>query len=656
MDGRGVGTWSRAAARISVAVAAMTAATAATAQDLSSEPDGSAPATVEDLRALSIEQLADIQVTSVARRPQRLADAPAAIYVIDHDDIVRSGALTLPEILRLAPNLQVAQTGAGQYVITARGFNGAAADQSFANKLLVLIDGRTVYSPMFSGVYWDMQDVVVEDIDRIEVVSGPGATMWGANAVNGVINIVTRASNATQGGYVDIAGGNLQQSLTVRYGGRITDQLTGRLYFKDLFSNAGETSTGANAHDAWSKPQGGFRLDWSATRADTLTLQGDAYGAAEAHLAAPNEDLAGRDLLARWDHRWANGSDLQVQTYYDFAERTTQDQGGSFHVDTYDLDLQDSFTLGSRHQITWGGGARVNRYAVTNAASLLFVPSKGELDLYDAFAQDTVTLSRALSLVVGLKLEDDPYSGLSALPEARLSWRLDQGALAWLAVSRAVRSPTPFDRDVVEKFAGRVYLTGDAGFLPETLTAYEIGARAQPWSGTALSVSAYFNRYDDLRSIQPAPASFFPLMWYNGIRGDTWGVETWADHRISPGWRLSASFNAMFERFTFKPGASDFIGAQQVADDPRYQASLQSSWNLGREVTLDAFLRYVSALPNPAVPAYVELNTSLGWNVSRHIRLGLSGLNLLHARHQELPAPGADAVSRSVVADLRWRF
>ena len=614
------------------------------------------PASVEDMRSLTIEQLGQIQVTSVSKQAQPLSKAAAAIYVITHDEIARSGALTLPEILRLAPNLQVYQTGASSYVITARGFNGSAQAQNFSNKLLVLIDGRSVYTPMFSGVYWDLQDVVAEDIDRIEVISGPGATLWGANAVNGVINVITRKADDTQGGLVDVAGGNLDGALTVRYGGRVGDRLAWRAYFKEAVGAATELASGATAHDSWSRPQGGFRLDWTPSPADTVSLEGDALSADEAQGGAPNQDIQGRNLTGRWQHALADGHTLQVLAYYDFEQRVTQDGGGSFHVDTFDVQAQDGFSPNDRHSIVFGGEARVSRYAIVNAQSLLFQPDTGDLRLFDVFAQDSIAVTRTLQLIAGLKLEDDPYSGVSFLPDVRLAWNPRSDLLIWAAASRAIRSPTPFDEDVIEKAGPKVFLTGNPNFRPETLTAFQVGARSAVTSRASVSASAYYNLYDDLRSIEPTPGTFTPIYWGNGLRGETYGVEAWADWQALSWWRLSPSIGAMHEDFRFKPGASGLLGVQQVADDPKVQARLKSSMNLGSVVTLDTELRYVSALPGPVAPAYVELNARLGFNLTPRLQLSVDGFNLLHARHQELPAPAANAVPRSVLGELRWRF
>ena len=622
------------------------------------------PLTIADLDKLPIEDLAKIEISSVSKTAQPLGDAPAAIYVISHEDIVRSGSTSLPEILRLAPNLHVAQTTASQYVITARGFSGNPADQNFSDKLLVLIDGRSVYTPLYSGVYWDMQDVSPEDIDRIEVISGPGATLWGANAVDGVINMITRKSSETQGGVLNVGAGNLDRGVSLRYGGRIGDDLTYRVYAKDFIGADTVTSTGAGAHDRWTRPQGGFRFDWTPSSADLVTLQGDAYRGAEARLGMQDETIAGRNLLGRWNHTWQDGSALQVQAYYDRTERATDDNGGHFALDTYDLDVQHNFALGRRNAIVWGGGLRIDQYAIVGTAAYYFTPPSRTLNLANIFVQDSFSVSDTTKLILGLKLEDDPYSGAVLLPSARFSWKPNDATLLWAAASRAVRSPTPFDRDVAEKLGGRLFLVGGADFQPEKLTAYEIGARIQASSNISLSVSTFYNVYDDLRSLEINPRTLIPLRWGNKMRGETSGLEAWGDYRVKPWWRLSASFDLLSEHLTFEPGASHllpgfgavFPGVEQVGDDPKSQASLKSSMNLGREVTFDTDLRYVGPLPNPRVPSYVELNGRVGWNVSERVQLSLSGFNLLNGHHQEFPAPQANPVQRSFFAGLQWRF
>ena len=614
-----------------------------------------APKSVEDLRNLSSDQLAQLQVTSVSKSPVALGEAPAAIYVITHDDVIRSGAMSIPEILRLAPNLQVAQTSASNYVITARGFGGNPADQSFSNKLLVLIDGRSVYTPLFSGVYWDMQEVLPENIERIEVISGPGATLWGANAVNGVINIITRKSSETQGGFVDVGMGNLGYSASLQYGGRLSDNLTYRAYVTTFVDDNTDLGPGAKAHDNWTRPQGGARFDWTPTASDVVTLQGDDYRGSHANTGGPNENISGDNVLGRWTHAWQDGSALELQAYYDHTARLTEDGGGDLALDTYDFYAQHSFNLGARNQFVWGGGYRIEAYNIHGTATLLFSPSRRTLDLSNLFAQDTFSVSPTASLILGLKLEDDPYSGVAALPSVRLTWKPDENLFAWAAVSRAIRSPTPFDRDVIEKAGTTVALVGGPDFRPETLTAYEVGARLRASSRLSFSASAFYNVYDDLRSIEIGTTAAQPAFWGNMIQGSTYGVEAWGEFQIAPWWRMTATYDYLQESLTFKPGASAAaLGVQQNADDPRHQASLRSSMTFSDRYTLDADLRYVGVLPDPRVPAYVELNTRLGWNLSERVQLSLSGFNLLHDRHVEYP--GGNAIPRSFFAELRWRF
>ena len=612
-----------------------------------------------DLASLSIEQLGDVEVTSVSKTAQPLSDAAAAVYVISHEDIVRSGATSIPEILRLAPNLQVAQTSPSSYVITARGFSGNSNAQNFSDKLLVLIDGRSVYSPLFSGMYWDMQDVPVEDIERIEVISGPGATLWGANAVNGVINIVTRKAKDTQGGVLEVGTGNLESSASLQYGGKLSDDVAYRAYIKTFHDNSFDTPGGGSAHDGWSKPQGGFRIDWTPAN-DQVTFQGDIYSGREDQGPVPDEILSGGNLQATWQHDMGNGSSLQVMAYYDNVMRGTVDHNGEFSVDTYDIEIQHNFSLGSWNKIVWGAGERLADYSIKNelspVSSLIFSPDSGHLNLTDIFAQDQISLADDFDVIAGLKLEDDPFSGVTPMPSGRATWRVTDTTMFWAAISRAIRSPTPFDTDVVEDLGSTEYLKGNRDFMPEELTAYEFGYRQEFSPRASLSVSAFDNDYDDLKSIEFSPVSgFLPLQWGNGIRGNVYGVEAWASYQAADWWRLSAGANIQSESFRFKPGASGLLGLSQSGDDPHHQASLRSSMDLSDSVTFDADLRYVGMLPDPHVPAYVELNTRLGWAINDRLELSISGFNLLHPQHQEYPAP-SDDVKRSFFIDTRWKF
>ncbi len=613
-----------------------------------------ADSSVGDLKGLSIEQLMNVEVTSVSKRQEPLGDAPAAIYVITHEDIIRSGATSIPEVLRLAPNLYVVQLSASNYIVTARGFSGNSADQNFSDKLLVLIDGRSVYSPLYSGVYWDVQDVVLDDVDRIEVISGPGATLWGANAVNGVINIITRAQPQGQSGEASIGAGNLEKNVSGQFGAQVGDGGSFRLYAKGIDRGALDVPDGSSAGDQWSKVQGGFRSDWQLG-ADSLTIQGDGYHGTEAQIGAPDLELAGGNVVAHWEHPTGENSSLQVKGYYDETQRITPGSGG-FELNTYDVEVQQSLSVGSHNDIVWGAGDRITRYGITNTATFLFQPASGSLHLGNVFAQDAVQVTKALKLTIGVKLEHDPYSGTTPLPDARLSWRLNGSTLLWAAASRAIRSATPFDREVIEYLSNVEFLVGGANFKPERLNAYEVGYRGQVGQDFSVSVSTFFNRYDDLRSLEFNPTTLLPLQWGNMMEGETYGAEVWGNYRARDWWRLSFGFDELHENLRFKPGSSELLGTAQAGDDPSHQAFVRSSMDLGKRLMLDASFRYVGSLPNPAVPAYADLNLRLSWRLTDNWELGLSGFNLLHAHHVEFTAPPSDAISRSALLDVRAKL
>lgn len=604
---------------------------------------------IEELREMPISALSKLDVTSVTRSAASLADAPASIYVITHDDIVRSGSLTLPGILRLAPNLQIMRGSPNDMVVAARGLSGNEGAQNFSNKLLVLIDGRSVYSPLYSGVYWDMPDILPEDVERIEVISGPGATLWGSNAFNGVINIITRDAGASQGLYGTGVIGNRTYDLGLRYGGHASGSASYRLFVKrhENFESASGLDDGSR------RTQGGFRFDWNSTPADALMVQGDAYYGSRSQGTAADENFHGYDLLTRWRHDTSSGATLQVQAYYDHTARSIENDGGHFAVDTFDIESQHSFTLGRSHAIVWGGGARISRYEIENIPGLEFVPDRRTLFVANLFAQDSIAITPSLTGTIGAKLEQRTYMDLAFLPSVRLSWKPRPTTLIWGAVSRAIRSPTPFDEDVVESIGQTVFLTAVSSFRSEKLTAYELGTRLLLSPRASLSISTFYNVYDDLRTVEPAPNGFLPLRWGNGIKGHSHGLDAWADIRLASWWRLKPGYSLLIQKFHFKDGAVPLLGTSQVGNDPRHRASLRSSMDIGPEINVDFDLRYVSALPDPHVPAYVELGARLGWQFDERAELSISGFNLLHRRHQELPASQAAPLSRSVFVALK---
>jgi iron complex outermembrane recepter protein len=613
---------------------------------------------LEDLQNLSIEQLGDIKITSVSKTTEQLSDAPAAIYVISHDDIVRSGATTIPEILRLAPNLQVAQITASSFAISARGFNGTAA-----SKLLVLIDGRTIYTPISSGVDWGVQDVLPEDIDRIEVISGPGAALWGANAVNGVINIITRKSEDTPGGVLDLGGGNLSQRAALQYGGKLADNLSYRVYGESNYQDSAIKATGADAKDEWQNSQGGFRLDW-APPGDRVTLQGDLYRGWEGQLAGPTETVSGQNLLVRWNHEIESGSTLQVQAYYDYSASSAPGIASDY-LTTYDLDVQHSFVLGTSQQITWGGGYRadLDDYPTPLSHSEGFSPQRQTLSYANLFVQDSISLTDALKIILGARFEADAYSGPQLLPDARLSWKVTDSSLIWAAVSRAARAPSLLERDLFES-VGPVKLIEPGDFRPEKLTAYQLGYRSQLSPSVSLSVSTFYNVYNDLRSAEFSPGGVFPIVFGNLMEGNTYGVEVWGSYRINQWWVLTAGANWLHKDLHFEAGSSGLGGTAIAGDDPAYQFSVHSSMNLAHGITLDLYLRKIGILPEPASPTYTEFDGRIGWAVSPSLEVSLTGANLFQPNHLEFgttSAPlqlGATGVEtgRSVYAQVRFRF
>ncbi len=606
--------------------------------------------TVEDLNGLSIEQLGEIQVTSVLRSAQSLSDAPAAVYVITHDDIMRSSAQTIPEILRLAPNLEVAQLNATSYAISARGFN-VGDNASLSNKLLVLIDGRSVYSPLFGGVYWDMLNVLPENIDRIEVISGPGAVLWGSNAVNGVINIITLPSSATQGGMLTMGGGNMERDVSLQYGGRLSPDLTYRVYGEYSNFSAFPQSNGPSANDAWSRPGGGFRVDWTPPN-DQLSVQGDLLTESE----QPDGFNRSNDVAVSWRHKFDDGSTLQLLSYFDNDGRYVNN-GAGFTLDTYDIELQHNFTVAGWNDIVWGVGERAFRYTFESTA-LALVPPRQTLNLADAFVQDTITLPYRVKLTLGFKLEDEPYAGFEPLPSIRVAWKPVDTTLLWAAVSRAVRSPTPVDTNLREYLGSIDYLSGSTAFRPETLTAYEVGTRVQASPQLSFSISAYHDVYDGIRTIDPGTTpSELPLVFGNLMSGNVNGIEMWGDYQVTKWWRLSAGIDVLHENLRFLPGSLSAVGLAFVADDPGHQATLHSSMDFGHGVTWDAYLRNVGALSHPAVPTYTELDTRIGWDITKTVQVSLAGFNLLHAYHMEFLEDGVTTeVPRSVYAQLRIRF
>jgi len=616
--------------------------------------DASDPLT--QLSRMSLEELARVEVTSVSKSAQSLTSAPATIYVITNEEIRRSGVLTIPEALRLAPNLQVEQINSQEYQISARGFGGHLEFQNFSNKILILIDGRSVYNPLFSGVAYDAQDVMMDDIDRIEVISGPGATLWGANAMNGVINIITRKAQDTQGTLLRASAGDQESAFSGRFGGEFGDGDAFRVYAKAFDRGPSELENGDSAGDRWHKMQAGFRVDLgSGTDRNRFTIQGDYQDATENAAAFGDVGFTQHNLSGRWEHD-GERVDTRLQIFVDSTDRDQPPSGVGFTLDTWDLDFQQSLQLGTRHRVVWGLGRRYNDYDVDNTPTLAFDPAHRRLRLTNVFGQDTITLTDELKLTLGLKFEENSYSGWSTLPDVRLAWSPDPDSLVWASAARAIRSPTPLDADVIERADGvNPFLVGDPDFEPEAVNAYELGYRSQPHASISWSVSGFYNEYDDLRTIEPAPGGFLPLRWGNLMEGSTYGFEVWGNWQVTRWWRLSPGFRSLHKRLKFSEGASQLLGVEQAGNDPTSRSSLKSSMDFG-PWSIDAMLRYVGKLPSPLNPSYTELGARVAWRASDALELSINGLNLLDQRHSEYAVPTARQIRRSVYAEVRWTF
>ncbi len=608
------------------------------------------PEANSDLANLSLEDLANLQVTSVSKKAEPLADAAASVYVITNDDIRRSGARSLPEALRLAPNLQVAQVNAQAWAISARGGDATSAD-----KLLVLIDGRIVYNPLFSGVFWNDQNVMLQDIDRIEVISGPGGTLWGTNAVNGVINIITKKSTDTSGALASAGGGRPGADAAARYGGELAGGGSYRAYAL-LGDDYSTDLAGQSQHDGSNLAQAGFRSDWG-TAGHSYTLQGDAYGInADQTIPGGNERASGLNLLNHWDTTLEGGSSLSLLGYYDRINNYAPTDFGE-KLDIADVELQQSLPESRRQDFIWGASYRYVRDNIQNlpGSTVAFFPSQLNQAWSSLFAQDEVHLSPSLRLIGGARLEHNPYTGTELLPNLRLAWNLTGEDLLWGAVSRAVRSPSRLDVDLFSPEQPPFFLTGNPAYESETARVYELGYRGESsgewtYSATVYHYNYFHLRTEDLLSLTPLMVDFG-----NDMTESETGAELWGSYQPLPEWRLSAGLNTLRQARTL---TSPFALASSVStegDDPSAEWSLRSSYAFGGDEELDVSVRHVAALPNPAVPAYTTGDVRFGWSIGPHWACSVLAYNLFGPPHVEFATTPGTLFGRGLYVKLEWR-
>ena len=629
------------------------------------------PDSSEELFSMSIEQIMDLTITSVSKKEESLSEAAAAVFVVTSEDIRRSGVTSIPEALRLVPGLQVAQITGSSWAIGSRGSTGFFA---LANKLLVLIDGRTVYTPTLSGVHWDVQDTLLSNIDRIEVIRGPGATLWGANAVNGVINIITKDAQQTQGVLIT-GGGGYEEALFqgFRIGKRLTKDIYYRIYTKAFKRDDLVDSKGDDLGDDWEGIMGGFRLDWQISNSDKLTIQGDLYdekayenvGILQS-LEAPSsstevgiKDLKGANVLGRWTHSFSESSSLVLQLYYDRLDRNISLFEETY--DTVDIDLQHQIKI-RQHELVWGGRYRYIDDNFDNSFTASLNPRSRDTKLYSGFVQDSVNFfDGGLRLTLGSKFEHNDSTGFEIQPTLRAVIKSGEGQTFWGAISRAVRTPSrseddgqfsiniqPIPHNPLDPLSPRAIVTSlisDEDFESEELLAYEMGYRIQPFSNLFLDLATFYNEYENLRTFElqnqriefsPQPTHIVvPFTVDNKMDGETYGIELSANWDLTDYFRIAASYTFLQMQLHLDNSSTDPFEEEEERQSPHNQFQLRSYLDLPRGFELDSALFYVDNLTDFDIPSFFRFDIRLGWQVNPFFEISLVAQNLFDSQHPE---------------------
>jgi iron complex outermembrane receptor protein len=641
-----------------------------------------------DLTQKSLEDLMNVEVTSVSKREQKTSEAAAAVFVISQEDIRRSGALNIPDLLRMVPGLDVAQINASKWAISARGFNGQYSDM-----LLVMIDGRAVYNPIFAGVFWDSQNLALENIERIEVIRGPGAAVWGANAVNGVINIITKSARETQGGYVAGSSGNASGRVAVGYGGKVRGLGAYRIFGQGFHYNSLPTFAGLDGQDDWSFGRAGFRTDSTLSAKDSLTTEGEFYtGNAGEMTSVPvsiqppvtatlalRDRYSGWNALTRWNHVISPRSDTSLQVYFDRTTRS--DSTYNIGLNEFDVDFQHHVKLGTRQDIVWGLGYRVSSDGTTPSLRIVFTPKDSRTQHFSSFVQDEIALRRdRLHLSLGARFEHNSYTGFGVEPSARLVWTPDSKNMVWGAVSGAERTPSRTDTDIRVNFTALpgpgnlpilVSLFGNPNFKNERLTAFEAGYRNAWTSRFSLDSTVFYNRYRDLLSVEPgamgveinpAPMHLLvPESFGNGLYGETHGLELFANWKMASFWTLSPGYAFFSMHLHPFAGSQDFTDPEATeGGTPDHKAQLRSSVSLPWNLQWNTSAYFVNRLPDVSIPSYTRLDTSLLWHGGEHVSMSVVGQNLLKDVHPEYAGPDSTVqpglIRRGAYAKVIWSF
>jgi iron complex outermembrane receptor protein len=657
---------------------------------------GPLPPPQSDLTQLSLEDLMKVKVTSVSRKEQSLSKTGAAVYVISQDDIRRSGMTNIPDLLRLAPGVDVARITANTWAISIRGFN-----DRYSTNVLVLIDGRSIYNQEFSGVWWDQQSVPLEDIDRIEVIRGPGGTVWGANAVNGVINIITKTTEDTHGGIVSAATGSQDGARGfVRYGGTIGSKGGNKGSYRVFgdYSNVEKSglANGSYAADGSHASQGGFRTDLNLTDRDTLMVEGDVYRAEEGQTITTvlsntsfetktfNSPIQAEtnNVQGRWNHTFANGSETSLQAFYTDLYRIDQAEDDQ---DIYDLDFQYHFKMGSRHDLVSGIGYRHTTLDYDGFYNYKYSLPELSSNLVSAFAQDEIKLSNAVALTVGSKFERNSFTGFEFEPSAELVWAPSERRAVWFSAARAIRQPSwiysnsTFDAASFPLQGGGLgvfRITGTSHSRTEQMIDFEAGYRTQISKHFSVDLTAFRSQYHQIATVEtgapffefsPAPPHLIiPAVWANQASGRTYGLEMFGTWQVSKRWRLSPAYTFLQMRVRRDSSSNDTSVEGQVGNSPKHQVRLHSTLDLPHRLEWDSTVFYVSGLApvfngsvSPLIASYVRADTRLGWHLGEFTELSFDAQNLLSPRRFEFPNVyqlNSTPVQRSVVGKVTWRF
>lgn len=649
------------------------------------------------LMDMDIEKLMSLEVTTASRYSQKLSEVASAVFVITQDDIRRSGVTSIPEALRMVPGVEVARVSTDKWAISIRGFNGR-----FADKLQVLMDGRSVYNPLFAGVQWEQQDTLLEDIERIEVIRGPNASVWGANAVNGIINIITKKATQTQGLLLTAGGGSFERGFFgARYGGVINDNTHYRFYTKGFTRDQMSSVSNASANNAWHSARGGFRLDHSRG-IDQLTVQGDIFYNSigdtfdKTSLAPPiiqstaerghNE---GGNIRLRWDRTLSEKSSIMFQTYYDRVDYKVM-ASSQFRTESFDIDFQHRFPFLDRHNLTWGANYRLYHNKIYDTQVISFSPRQQTNHLASVFILDEMTLiPEYLRFTLGTRIDHNDFTGFEIQPNARLMWTPNPENSVWASVSRAVRTPSRAENDValstriinsipetntITPFPVLVQLTGNSKFNSEKMIAYELGYRHQISHTASIDIAGFFNDYSQLRDLAPPlskdisvhssfPIHFiYPIGLTNNASGYTYGAEVSADWKPTQRWRLQGNYSYLHMHINSNPAFKSIDPTTGGADkvSPSHQVSFRSHYDLTERMQFNLWLRYVSSVDFYKIPSYVTMDTKIAYKPVRNLEVFLVGQNLFSRNHREFVSDFIPSlpmyIARGIYVGGEWRF